>query len=44
VHVSEFETEEKLKGVLSLGNVYKFKIMLFEPTEQKMTLSYKEAK
>jgi small subunit ribosomal protein S1 len=43
VHVSEFETEDKLKGVLSLGNVYKFKITLFEPTEQKMTLSYKEA-
>jgi small subunit ribosomal protein S1 len=43
VHVSEFETEEKLKGVLSLGNVYKFKITLFEPAEQKMTLSYKEA-
>jgi small subunit ribosomal protein S1 len=43
VHVSEFETEDKLKGVLSLGNVYKFKITLFEPTEQKMTLSFKEA-
>lgn len=43
VHVSEFETEEKLKSVLSLGNVYKFKISLFEPSEQKMTLSYKEA-
>lgn len=43
VHVSEFETEDKLKNVLSLGNVYKFKITLFEPTEQKMTLSYKEA-
>jgi small subunit ribosomal protein S1 len=43
VHVSEFETEEKLKSVLSLGSVYKFKITLFEPSEQKMTLSYKEA-
>ncbi len=43
VHVSEFETEDKLKSVLSLGNVYKFKITLFEPSEQKMTLSYKEA-
>jgi len=42
VYVSEFETEEKLKSTLSLGNVYKFKITLFEPTEQKMTLSYKE--
>jgi small subunit ribosomal protein S1 len=43
VHVSEFETEEKLKSALSLGSVYKFKITLFEPHEQKMTLSYKEA-
>ncbi|MCB9814799.1 S1 RNA-binding domain-containing protein [Candidatus Nomurabacteria bacterium] len=42
VHVSEFETEEKLKAALSLGSVYKFKITLFEPNEQKMTLSYKE--
>lgn len=43
VHISEFETEEKLKETLSLGNVYKFKITLFEPEEQKMTLAYKEA-
>ncbi len=43
VHVSEFETEEKLKSNLSLGSVYKFKITLFEPNDQKMTLSYKEA-
>jgi ribosomal protein S1 len=43
VHVSEFETEEKLKEALSLGGVYKFKITLFEPEEQKMTLSHKEA-
>jgi small subunit ribosomal protein S1 len=43
VHVSEFETEEKLKASLSLGSVYKFKITLFEPNEQKMTLSFKEA-
>ena len=43
VHISEFEKEEQLKSTLSLGNVYKFKITLFEPTEQRMTLSYKEA-
>jgi len=43
VHVSEFETEESLKTTLSLGSVYKFKISLFEPNEQKMTLSFKEA-
>lgn len=43
VHISEFEKEENLKATLSLGNVYKFKITLFEPNEQRMTLSYKEA-
>jgi small subunit ribosomal protein S1 len=43
VHVSEFETEENLKNTLSLGGVQKFKITLFEPGDQKMTLSYKEA-
>ena len=43
VHVSEFETEEKLKAGLSLGSVYKFKITLFEPNDQKMTFSFKEA-
>lgn len=42
VHVSEFETEENLKSSLALGNVYKFKITLFEPNEQKMTLSQKD--
>ncbi|MCD5381242.1 MAG: S1 RNA-binding domain-containing protein [Candidatus Pacebacteria bacterium] len=44
VHVSEFETEENLKNSLSLGTVYKFKITLFEPNDQKMTLSYTEGK
>lgn len=43
VHISEFGSEEGLKATLSLGNVYQFKITLFEPTEQKMTLSFKEA-
>jgi len=42
VHVSEFESEEELKSTLSLGGVHKFKITLFEPNEQKMTLSFKE--
>ncbi len=42
VHVSEFESEDELKTELSLGNVYKFKITLFEPNDQKMTLSFKE--
>ncbi len=43
VHVSEFENEAALKNTLSLGGVYKFKISLFEPNEQRMTLSFKEA-
>lgn len=43
VHISEFEDEAKLKEVLSLGSVHKFKITLFEPKEQRMTLSFKEA-
>ena len=43
VHISEFEKEENLKSTLSLGGVYKFKITLFEPSEQRMTLSFKEA-
>lgn len=44
VHVSDFENEAALRAALSLGNVYKFKITLFDPSEQRMTLSYKEAK
>ncbi len=43
VHISEFESEEDLKSQLSLGNVYNFKITLFEPKDQRMTLSFKEA-
>ncbi len=44
VHISEFESEEQMKNTLSLGNVYPFKITLFEPKEQRMTLSYQETK
>ncbi|MFA7216762.1 MAG: S1 RNA-binding domain-containing protein [Candidatus Paceibacterota bacterium] len=40
VHISEFGSEEKVKSTLELGKSYKFKITLFEPKEQKMTLSY----
>ncbi|MEX2341298.1 MAG: S1 RNA-binding domain-containing protein [Candidatus Paceibacterota bacterium] len=42
VHISEFENEQKLKEALSLGGVYKFKITLFEPANQRMTLSFKD--
>jgi len=43
VHVSEFGTESALREALELGKTYKFKISLFEPKDQRMTLSYKEA-
>ncbi len=43
VHISEFANEEELKNLLPLGSVHKFKISLFEPKEQRMTLLYKEA-
>ncbi len=43
VHISEFGTEAKLRDKLSLGQSYDFKITLFDPKEQKMTLSFMEA-
>lgn len=39
VHISEFESEEELREKLELGKSYKFQINLFEPKEQRMTLS-----
>jgi small subunit ribosomal protein S1 len=39
VHISEFESEEKLREALELGKVYSFKINLFEAKDQRMTLS-----
>ncbi len=43
VHISEFESEDDLKTQLPLGSVHQFKISLFEPKEQRMTLTFKEA-
>jgi small subunit ribosomal protein S1 len=40
VHISEFETPQELRDTLELGKSYPFKITLFEPKEQRMTLSY----
>ena len=40
VHISEFGSEEKLHSNLELGKRYTFKITLFDPKEQKMTLSF----
>ena len=40
VHISEFGTEAKMREKLSLGKSYSFKITLFDPKEQKMTLAF----
>ncbi|MBI2096427.1 MAG: S1 RNA-binding domain-containing protein [Candidatus Taylorbacteria bacterium] len=40
VHISEFGSEEKLREKLELGKRYTFKIVLFDPKEQKMALSF----
>lgn len=39
VHISEFTSEDDLKKHLELGKTYNFVINVFEPKEQKMTLS-----
>jgi len=44
VHISDFGNEEKLREVLELGKSYPFSITLFEPKEQRMTLSYTVSK
>ncbi len=40
VHVSEFESPQALRDALALGSTYPFTITLFEPKEQRMTLSF----
>lgn len=40
VHVSEFESPQALRETLELGKTYPFTISLFEPKEQRMTLSF----
>lgn len=42
VHNSSFGGEDKLKEKLELGKNYNFQINLFDPKEQKMTLTYLE--
>jgi small subunit ribosomal protein S1 len=44
VHVSDFETMQQLRDTLELGKVYPFTVSLFEPKEQRMTLSYTGSK
>jgi small subunit ribosomal protein S1 len=40
VHVSEFASPAALRETLELGKTYPFSITLFEPKEQRMTLTY----
>ncbi|MEK7604470.1 MAG: S1 RNA-binding domain-containing protein [Patescibacteria group bacterium] len=40
VHVSEFESPAALRETLELGKTYPFTIALFEPKEQRMTLTF----
>ncbi len=40
VHVSEFASPQELRETLELGKTYPFSIALFEPKEQRMTLTY----
>ncbi len=40
VHVSDFGDETKLRNTLSLGKSSKFTITLFDPSEERMTLSF----
>jgi len=42
VHISEFASADELHKSLELGRLYKFKITLFEPSNHRMTLSYKQ--
>jgi len=40
VHISEFGSEDRLRRNLELGKTYNFKITLFDPSQQKMALSF----
>ncbi|MFA6397693.1 MAG: S1 RNA-binding domain-containing protein [Candidatus Paceibacterota bacterium] len=44
VHNSQFGAEDKLREKLELGKTYNFQVTLFEPKDQRMTLSYLEEK
>ncbi|HQU08062.1 MAG: hypothetical protein B7X04_03550 [Parcubacteria group bacterium 21-54-25] len=44
VHISEFESPQALRDALELGKTYPFNITLFEPKDQRMTLSYVDGK
>ena len=40
VHISEFDSPSSLRDTLELGKSYQFTITLFEPKDQRMTLTY----
>ena len=40
VHASDFATPAELREALELGKTYPFTISLFEPKEQRMTLTF----
>ena len=40
VHISEFDSPIALREALELGKTYPFTITLFEPKDQRMTLSF----
>lgn len=44
VHISEFASPVELRETLELGKTYPFAITLFEPKDQRMTLSFAGAK
>lgn len=44
VHISEFGNEAKMKEKIDIGKSYTFKINMFEPREQRMTLHLVESK
>ncbi len=44
VHISEFGNEAKMKEKIEIGKSYTFKINMFEPREQRMTLHLVENK
>ena len=37
-HVSEFESEEKMKEKLNVGQMYDFEVLLIDPKEHRMSL------
>lgn len=40
VHISEFKSEDDMKGKLALGKKLPFQIMMFEPADHKLTFSF----